>query len=194
MKRKSLLLIPLVIACGVFLFAAWQLFRAYRSAPAAQDLPDAAAVARTVEEALPQRFPGVLEDRSDDAMPALSVDGLDVIALLELPEKGVKLPVGDLQSDPGLLYRPARYSGTVYDGSLTIAGVSDPGQLDMMAALAGGEHLNLTDMTGELFTFTVQRVRRVTQLDNDTLASFGADLIWFAEDSGVWFVVCCVMG
>ena len=194
MKRNSLLLIPLVIACGVFLFATWQLFRAYSSGPAAQDLPDAAAVARTVEEALPQRFPGVLEDRSDNAMPALSVDGLDVIGLLELPEKGVKLPVGDLQSAPGLLYRPARYSGTVYDGSLTIAGVSDPDQLDMMAALTGGERLNFTDMTGETFAFTVQRVRRATQLDDDTLSSMEADLVWFAEDSGTWFVVCCSMG
>lgn len=193
MKRNSLLLIPLVIACGVFLFAAIRLVRAYTAKDARQTI-DAAAVAQVVDSALPERTAGVLESRTDNAMPALSVDGLDVIGLLELPEKGVKLPVGDLQGDPSLTYRPARYTGTLYDGSLTIAGVSDPDQLDMMAALTGGEHLNFTDMTGETFAFTVQRIRRVTQLDDDTLSSMEADLVWFAEDSGTWFVVCCSMG
>ncbi len=189
MKRKSL--VPLlIVACGVFLFAAIRLVQAYAAKDARQAI-DAAAVAQVVETALPERTAGVLEKRADDAMPALAIDRLDVIGLLELPEQGVKLPVGDLQGDPSLTYRPARYAGTLYDGSLTITGVYDDHELSVMESLAGGETMVFTDMTGTFFTFSVERVRRVSEIDENVLTAFDADLIWFAQKGSTWFVVCC---
>lgn len=190
MKRKPLLFLLLIVACGVFLFAAIRLVRAYTAKDARQTI-DAAAVAQVVDSALPERTAGVLESRTDNAMPALAIDGLDVIGLLELPEQDIKLPVGDLQGDPSLTYRPARYTGTLYDGSLTIAGVYSDHELSVMASLEGGETVVFTDMTGEFFTFSVERVRRVSEVSEEVLAAFDADLIWFAQKGGTWFVVCC---
>lgn len=190
MKRKTHFVLLLITACGVFLFAASHLVQAYTVKDAQQTIA-AAAVAQVVETALSERTAGVLENRADDAMPALAIDGLDVVGLLELPEQGVKLPVGDLQGDSSLTYRPARYTGTLYDGSLTIAGVYDDRELSVMESLAGGENVVFTDMTGEFFTFSVERVRRVSEVSEDILTSFDADLIWFAQKGGTWFVVCC---
>ena len=77
---------------------------------------------RDMQALLSEPAAGVTGDRTDGEMPQLELNGRDYIGLLELPERGITLPVA-ADWDTGLFsFRPARCSGTLYDGSLVIGG------------------------------------------------------------------------
>lgn len=77
---------------------------------------------RDMQALLSEPAAGVTGDRTDGEMPQLELNGRDYIGLLELPERGITLPAA-ADWDTGLFsFRPARCSGTLYDGSLVIGG------------------------------------------------------------------------
>lgn len=103
----------------------------------------------SIRARIPAPQTAVWEERTDNQMPVLSVEGRDYIGLLELPAHGADFPV--LARQEGQLSGPARCSGSLYDGSLLLAASTARGQFDFYQALSVGDAVYFTDMTGSRF-------------------------------------------
>ncbi len=171
--------ILLAVAIGLFIFTAW------KKADQRRSLSEAT---QKMQILLSETKAGVPEDQSGENMPRLEIGGRDYIGLLELPDKGIVLPVA-ADWDTGLFpFRPARYSGTLYDGALFIGGSSDIcfafiGQLD------AGDRVNFTDVQGIRYAFAVSRVTHNTTIDTDELRSPDIPLFIFTKKGSSYLVV-----
>ena len=81
-----------------------------------------------LRELIPEPQGAVPQERRDNAMSIISVDGTDFVGILEMPRYESALPVG---ANWGHLTKyPCRFSGSIYDGSLQIGATSQRGQYD----------------------------------------------------------------
>ena len=139
----------------------------------------AAEVVARIEAALPPLSVGAQEEYRVMQMPVLSVEDADFVGLLEIPAYGVKLPVCDQWQSAALSRYPCRFWGTAYDGSLIVGGNAT--QLACLGQVQIGDRVQVTDMQGAVFSYTVTRIRRADHADNETLQSEAA-LTLFAQD------------
>ena len=139
----------------------------------------ASRLVEQIEAILPPRTAGVADAYSVMQMPVWSVQGTDMVALLDIPAHSVTLPVGDAWQQMRLMAHPCRFSGTAYDHSLIIGGGSK--QLSCLKEMQHGDEVIVTDMQGAEFRYTVSRIRRAAHADGETLAG-EAKLTLFARD------------
>lgn len=136
-------------------------------------------IAQRIEEVLPPRTIGAKETYSVMQMPALSIDGEDFVGLVEIPAHGVKLPVCNDWKPTRLNRYPCRFWGTAYDGSLIVGGNAQ--QLACLKQMQNGDEVQVTDMQGAVFTYTVTRIRHADHADAKSLQT-NASLTLFAQD------------
>lgn len=190
MKRKAPLTVWLgvgLILCGLCFALVFQL-RLQAGARKREDL-----ITRIVAY-LPERTPGMPDMYPDTGMPVLEVDGDDYGAVLEVPAFSVRLPVADEWQSRNLTCCPARFSGSAYGGTLVIGGGDYPGQLDFCGKIGHGATVTVTDMTGACFSYTVVRIDRSSQAENQWLTKPEWDLTLFCRDNGTmeYIAVRCV--
>ncbi len=130
----------------------------------------------------------------DGAMDAVTLsDGTDYLGILSLPALGVEVPVSSGWAEGSVL--PGRYSGSVWDGTLVIAGSASTDQFGLLWDLATvGDSVTFRDVDGHSFDFRVEKIFRVGGDEADLVLSSGYDLTLFteAEDSlGGYVVVGC---
>ena len=77
----------------------------------------------------------------------------------------------------------SRFSGSMYSGSLIIGGSDNPGQLDFMKLITGGDTVYLTDMTGGRYSYTVTEILKTTDVSHDNLAAGDAALVLFVRNT-----------
>lgn len=121
----------------------------------------------------------------------VEIDGIDVIGLLELPGRGIKLPVSAEWDSSEQSFRPARFMGSVYDGTLIVGGRSEDGNFDFIDQLDAGEELTFTDMTGRVFRYTVHKIRHADNARAETLADSESALTLFVKKNGAFLIVRC---
>lgn len=138
-------------------------------------------VAAQLEAMLPERTRGVPTE-TEDPMPVLEIDGVDYVALLEVPGYGVKLPVSDEWNTKNLYTAPSRFSGSAYDSNLIIGG-NDLKQFSFCAQIENGEKILVTDLTGAQFSYTVVAIDRAKHAEAQWLAEEGNDLTLFCADT-----------
>jgi len=138
-------------------------------------------IAVQLEALLPEKTVGVPSE-SDAPMPVLEIDGVDYVALLEIPGYGVKLPVSDEWDGKNLYATPSRFSGSTYDNSLIIGG-NDLKQFSFCDQIENGAQVLVTDLTGAQFTYTVVAVDRAKHAEAQWLAEEGTDLTLFCADT-----------
>lgn len=161
---------------------------------AANARKEAAQIVDQIQIGLPERTAGMQDTYSAMGMPVYQVNGKDFSAVIEIPAFGVKLPVFD-RWDPETVRRyPCRFAGTVYDGTLVIGGADQQGQFDFLDQLEIGTVITVTDMTGAVFTYTVDRVGRSRTAEAEKLMDSGVDLTLFVRDaySLEYILVRCV--
>lgn len=148
MRSKGLSI--LLVTLGVLLLGATAILFVVRQAQDKQRAADIPSLIEKIEAALPERSAGVIENRADSAMAAVEIDGIDVIGLLELPGRGIKLPVSAEWDSSEQSFRPARFMGSVYDGTLIVGGRSEDGNFDFIDQLdaRGGAYLHRHDRKG----------------------------------------------
>ena len=138
------------------------------------------AYVHTLRALIPQPQGAAPETRSDNTMPALSIDGTDFVGILEMPLHGSALPVC---ADWGAPSRyPCRFSGSIYDGSIQIGGTSQKGQYDFYRNISVGDQLFFTDMTGNRYSYTVSDLRYEEHADQAALSRKEADLTLFIKN------------
>ncbi len=181
MKRKKGANILLILGVAlVVLSLGILIFSQVRGQKAATD-------ARQLAAQLLQWMPPVQnaapEDRGNNGMPSMEVQGADFCGILEVPGYNTTLPVGSVWN-AGSLYRyPCRFTGSIYDGSLIIGGSDSAGQLDFMKKITGGDWVYVTDMTGNRYRCAVHDVMRTTDVSAEHLQSLDADLVLFARNT-----------
>ena len=163
-----------LLACGLILLLATHIAEVVGQQKAAE-------LAARLQQRLPTATVGVQDTYSSMAMPALEVDGENVIGLLEIPSHGVTLPIGSAWDTWKLISYPQRFSGTVYDGSLIIGGRDSVGQLECLKVVDIGDEIVVTDMTGARFTYAVESVQRSSSAAASVLDEGDADLTLFVR-------------
>ena len=151
---------------------------------------EAARIAMQLEQVMPSRVAGTMEDYFGMDMPIYQVGGKEFSGVLEVPAFGARLPIGS-SWDKGLVTSyPCRFSGTVYDGTLVIGGSDQTGQLSFLEQIDIGDVVIVTDMTGAEFVYAVERIQRSKTAQADVLMDETAQLTVFARDSyGLDYVI-----
>lgn len=133
-----------------------------------------------IQELIPEPQGAVLEERSDNMMATLSVDGTDFVGLLELPEYETILPVC---ADWGKISKyPCRFRGSVYDRTMQIGGTSQKGQYDFYRDISVGDSVLFTDMEGNCFSYKVSDIRYEKHADQSALQRKEAAMTLFVKN------------
>ena len=163
---------------GLLLAAAVMMVIWFRDIYAAQQR--AAASVDTLRTLMPDPQGAILEERRDNTMPVLSLDGTDYIGILEMPAHGSELAVcAEWRKPSGC---PCRFSGSVYDRSLQIGGTSRQGQYDFFREISVGDALFFTDMTGNRYAYTVKDICYEQHADEAALSSHDVALTLFIKN------------
>ena len=122
----------------------------------------------------------VPEQRRENTMPVLAVDGVDFAGILEMPRYGSALPVGDAWGNSHKY--PCRFTGSIYDGTLQIGATSQAGQYDFYREISVGDTVCFTDMEGNRFTYGVTDIRYESHADQAAFGKKDAGLILFIKN------------
>ncbi len=189
MRNKPFPVIAILL--GIALIAASSAFIAVRFIQKNQSSEKLSETVEKIEKCMPEASAGFIEERSDTSMPAIEIDGRDYIGILELPGRTLKLPVAANWSSSGLSFRPAKYIGSVYDGSLIIGGRYEEGNFDFADLIDAGEEVTFTDMTGKKFRYTVAKINHSDDAKTETLADSDYQLTLFVKKESTFLIIRC---
>ena len=129
---------------------------------------------------MPEPQGSVPEERTDNTMAVLSLDGTDFVGILEMPRYGSALPVGAWW---GKSYKyPCCLSGSIHDGSIQIGATSQKGQYEFFREISVGDSLYFTDVTGSSYAYTVTDLSYTPHADQSALQRKDADLTLFIKN------------
>lgn len=186
MRNKA---IPAVIATlGAVITAVSGVCLALEFSRKSGEIKDLPAVTEKLEAAFSERSAAVFEERSNTEMPMIDINGGDYIGILELPQRNIKLPVAAAGSKEKSC--PARYEGSIYNGSLIIGGKYGVG-FDFADKADAGESVRFTDITGKCYELEIIRISRAEKTDAEHLEFSEPGLILFTEKSGKTIVIRC---
>lgn len=172
-QKISLVTGCILIVCSLILLASWQ----FSISGAAKKSSDYVETIRTL---IPESEPAVPEEKSNNTMPVLSVDGIDFMGIMEFPEYDSAFPVcGDWN---GKLLYPCRYSGSIYDGSMKIGATTQKGQLDFYREISVGDVVYFTDLTGNRYSYEIADILYRKHADNEMLDNDESDLTLFIKN------------
>ena len=101
----------------------------------------------------------------DMEMPVTELEGNGYIGILQIPSLELTLPVMSQWSYKGLKIAPCRYSGSVYSGSMVIAGHNYRSCFGKIGSLTEGEQVIFTDVKGRVFLYEVAGTEIVNAYD-----------------------------
>ena len=172
-KLGSLLIalgvLALLGAAGLFGYNQWDNARAEKAADAV--LTQLEETIETPKTILPGETAASSEAAADaPEMPVTFIDGYDYIGYLSIPSIGLALPVMQQWSEPGLKIAPGRYSGSLYNDDLVIAGHNYTRHFSPIKHLAAGTEVLFVDMDGAVWHYAVSasEVLQPTQIEQMT--------------------------
>lgn len=180
MKKRKFSLLFFLGACLVLISLSLMLVFRFRLHMGARQ---SRIIASKIDALLPERTAGAYGMYPGSAMPVLEIDHADYVAMVEIPSFGLTLPVADKWDSNRLSLSPARFYGSVYDGSLIIGGIDDSRQFGFCGQIEHGALITVTDMTGAQFAYAVSRVDRAKHAEAQWLSDGDCDLTLFCHDS-----------
>lgn len=145
----------------------------------------------TLREIIPEPQNAVLEQRRDNTMSVLPVEGVDFVGIVELPRYESALPVC---ADWGKASEyPCRFSGSIYDGTMQIGATTQKGQYDFYRELSVGDTVVYTDAEGNRYNFSITSLRYEKHIDQAALRQKEAPLTLFIKNiySFEYLIVFC---
>lgn len=151
MKRGTI-----CIGLGLLLLAAALCITAYNLLDEARANREAqiAALELSTQIDSPDAIPAYMLN-PDMPLPTKTIDGMQYVGLLEIPALDLTLPIISDWSYPGLRIAPCRYSGTPYLNNMVIAAHNYSEHFGRLKELKQGDEAIFTDMTGNVFIYTV---------------------------------------
>lgn len=172
----------LVVAALVLIFWQWGIHKSQQ---------EATKNVQTIRTLIPEAQGAVLEERQDNTMSVLSINGKDFVGILEIPKFGSSLPVcanwGEVSQ------HPCRLSGSVYDRTMQIGTTSQKGQCDFYRDVSVGDFVFFTDMEGNRFSYEITDIRYEKHADQTTLQQEDAALTLFIKNiySFEYIIIFC---
>ena len=134
----------------------------------------------TIYTLIPEPQSAAPEERQDNTMPVLSLEGTDYVGILEMPRYGSALPVC---ADWGKVAKhPCRLGGSIYDSTMQIGGTSQKGQYDFFREISAGDSVFFTDMEGNRYAYAVTDIRYEKHADQTALCREDAALTLFIKN------------
>ena len=179
MKRKNLIQ-KLCFLLGLALMLAALLLSFFWWLSLRQNEARAQEYVHSMKALLPRVQSAVPEERRDNAMSVLSLEGTDFIGLLEMPRYDSALPVCASWGQSSKY--PCCLSGSVYDGSIQIGTTTHKWQYGFYREISVGDALYFTDAEGNRFAYTVSDIRYEKHVDQTALQRVDADLTLFIKN------------
>ena len=128
---------------------------------------------------IPEPQDAVPEARRDNTMSVLSVEEIDFVGLVALPDYESVLPVCADWGKPSRY--PCRLSGSIYDGTMQIGATTQKGQYDFYRELSVGDTVHYIDTEGNRYTFTITSLCSEKHVDQAALQQQKAALTLFVK-------------
>jgi sortase A len=191
MKKNGLSIRKICILAGIFLLIGAVVILALWRWNISSSEKQAQYYVSTLRTLMPEPQNAVPEERRDNTMSVLSVDGIDFVGLVELPRYESALPVG---ADWGKTSQyPCRFHGSIYDGTMQIGATTQKGQYDFYRELSVGDTVFFTDAEGNRYTFVITSLRYENHADQAALEKKEAPLTLFIKNiySFEYLIVFC---
>ena len=190
MKKSNLIQKLCVIVGGLMLVSALATLL-YWQWNISHSRKQAGIYVETLHNLMPPPQNAFPEERRDNTMSVLSVDGVDFVGLVELPRYGSTLPVCGQWGNTWQY--PCRFGGSIYDGTLQIGATTQAGQYSFYREISVGDAVIFTDMEGNRYTFHVAAMRYEQHIDQAALQRREAALTLFVKNiySFEYLVIFC---
>ena len=160
MRKLCVVFGACLLAAALVTLSLWQ-WNIYSSRRQAENCVD------TLRTLLPDVRDAGVEERRDNTMSVLSVNGTDFLGIIEIPRHGSVLPVGAQWGSVSKY--PCRFSGSVYDKSIVVGATTQDGQYDFYRDLTLGDVVVFTDAEGNRFTYKISSMRYEKHADKAAL-------------------------
>lgn len=129
----------------------------------------------------------------DTEMPVVEIGGNDFVGLIEITEHNKVMPVYSGWEKSRITEFPCRFTGSMYDGSLIIGAVEDPGQFDIVKTVAGGDEVTFTDVTGLKYTYIITDAYKTKDVSTENLTAAEGELVLFVRSTygRDYMIICC---
>lgn len=111
-------------------------------------------------------------------MTVKTIEGLDFIGYLSIPELNLELPVQDWWSYDGLQKSPGRYTGTTFTDDMTVCAHNYAAHFGRLRSLPLGAEVRFTDMDGVVWLYAVSEITVLEPEDVLTMTEKGPEDIW----------------
>ena len=112
-------------------------------------------------------------------MPIISVNGVDYVGKISIPELGLELPVISDCTYPNLKIAPCRYSGSAYLNNMVIAGHNYSSFFGTLKNISTGNKIVFTDIDGNVFMYEVDDMQVLLPTDIENMVVSDWDLTLF---------------
>lgn len=193
--------------CGGLLLAAALCTAVYHLWDERRASDSAETVVRQIEEQITLPEPVFPEEEEEpigilssspvlqgEEMPVLEFDGNQYIGTLELTSMGITLPVMSEWSYPKLKLSPCRFSGSIYQDDLIIAGHNYSSHFACLKDLDVGDEVIFTDVEGCEFSYMVSAQQLLDPMEIEELEAGDWDLTLFTCTIGGKYRVCVRCG
>lgn len=135
-------------------------------------------------EVVIQEVPQAEEGPSEAQLKVAELDGAYYMGVLTIPSLGKILPIQSDWSMSQLKRSPCRYSGSIAEGELVIAGHNYKKHFSGLATLKQGDSIVFTDLEGNQIFYEVREIYTVAATDIDGMVNSGYDLSLFTCNYG----------
>ena len=191
MKRGTI-----CIGLGLLLLAAALCITAYNLLDEARANHEARLAAQELSMQIdsPASVPSYMLN-PDMPLPTKTVDGMQYVGLLEIPDLDLTLPIISDWSYPGLRVAPCRYTGTPYLNNMVIAAHNYSEHFGRLKELEPGSKIIFTDVTGDVFLYSVAQSEVLEPTAIEEMLSGDWDLSLFTCTPGgqTRFTVRCAL-
>ena len=174
-----------LMGIGLLLVLAAAGLLAYNTRESSRAGQAASRILTQLAEEMPKGETGQTETRSEETEPAIlremtvkTVDGLDYIGYLSIPELELELPVQAQWSYDGLQKSPGKFSGSTFSDDLTICAHNYPAHFGRLRSLSQGEEVDFTDMDGMVWIYEVSYVTVLEPEDVERMTEKGPEDTW----------------
>ena len=108
---------------------------------------------------------GVTGEALDAEMPTVQIDGRSYVGRVDIPRLGISLPVLAEWTEEGADIAPCRYKGSVYNGTMIIAGHNFSSHFGNLYQLADGDNVTFVDVNGVAYHYIVLTAETIDGYD-----------------------------
>lgn len=125
----------------------------------------------------------IIEEISTE-MTTVEIDGHLYIGSISIPVLDIELPIMSDWSYDKLKIAPCRQFGSVFTNDLVIAGHNYQKHFGKLKQLVAGDVVYITDMQGEVYTYTVQLVEEISATSVETARDSEYSLVLYTCTTG----------